>query len=146
MLRCVKILKSIYIQFHLISMFPFTQQSPYQSKSNYRHSVSMDKSGVQWSEAPVPSHVEKVHPAHFVAGSERHSEKTAAERTLLFKADCVILPICALTWWVTYLVRSLNIFGTSLLTFRRTAIPLAMQESWVCRPTSTCRLINSTTA
>ncbi len=46
--------------------------------------------------------------ADVVAGPELHVAKTALELRLLLKADWVILPVCGLTWWITYLVRLTN--------------------------------------
>ncbi|KAK5381971.1 hypothetical protein LTR20_007951 [Exophiala xenobiotica] len=66
----------------------------------------MEKNDIEYHNTPFPEHVEKPDTALAVAGSELHSEKTKAERRLVLKADFVILPLCAITWWVTYLDRN----------------------------------------
>jgi hypothetical protein len=64
----------------------------------------MSKADIQCDAAMVLDHIEKADAPHTIANSELRSAKTAVERRLLLKADFVILPLCALTWWVTYLV------------------------------------------
>ncbi|EXJ68015.1 uncharacterized protein A1O5_08630 [Cladophialophora psammophila CBS 110553] len=68
----------------------------------------MSKVQVQYDTVTVPDHIEKTDAANAVAiaGSELRAAKTAVERRLLLKADFVILPMCALAWWVTYLDRN----------------------------------------
>lgn len=43
--------------------------------------------------------------ADLIAGSELHNKhKSSLEKRLLFKADCVILPLAALSFFASYLV------------------------------------------
>jgi hypothetical protein len=97
---------------------------------------NMNKTAIQPGKAAVSDElemVEGVDAADIVSGSELHKSKSAAERRLLFKADVVILPVCALTWWITYLVCShLSSARPSLklmsMAGSRTVIPLAMPK------------------
>lgn len=66
--------------------------------------ANVDKPDLHLSETVISDHVEKSGAVLVVAGSEHRTMKSAAERRLLLKADLVILPLCGLTWWVTYLV------------------------------------------
>lgn len=43
-------------------------------------------------------------PAEIIAGSQEHRLPTAIERSLLWKADLVIIPIFSMMFLVTYLV------------------------------------------
>lgn len=64
----------------------------------------MDKAEVEMTEfSTTPD--EKPPAAELIVGSEMSAEQKKLERRLLLKADCVILPVCAVVWWVTYLVR-----------------------------------------
>lgn len=65
---------------------------------------STRKTDVQLGEMAVSDHKETIYPANVISGSELRNSRSVAEQRLLLKADSVILPVCALTWWVTYLV------------------------------------------
>lgn len=65
---------------------------------------SRHNTDVRLGETGVSEHKETIYPANVISGSELRQPRTVAEQRLLLKADSVILPVCALTWWVTYLV------------------------------------------
>lgn len=84
---------------------PSTQRSPFiRVTMDPAPLGAVDKPDLHLNEAAIPDHVEKSDPVFVVAGSERRIKKSAAERRLLVKADLVILPVCGLIWWITYLV------------------------------------------
>ncbi|KFY91883.1 hypothetical protein V500_04415 [Pseudogymnoascus sp. VKM F-4518 (FW-2643)] len=66
----------------------------------------MEKQDIQSSEISIADHIEEISVTQEIACSGRHTEKSKAERKLLLKADLVILPICSVVWWVTYLDRN----------------------------------------
>lgn len=65
---------------------------------------SMHKTDMRLGETAVSDHKETIYAANVISGSELHKSRSVAEQRLLLKADSVILPVCALTWWVTFLV------------------------------------------
>ncbi|KIX06606.1 uncharacterized protein Z518_04582 [Rhinocladiella mackenziei CBS 650.93] len=89
----------------------------------------MSKTEVGTAETGDFFHDEKG-PAALVAGSNVRIQKSAAERKLLLKADCVILPMCGLTWWVTYLDR--NSIGNARIMGLQTDLNMSSNQFYNC--------------
>lgn len=70
----------------------------------------MNKYDVENTEKEASEHIETDLATGPMEGSEPYIEKTKVERTLLWKADLVILPLSAIAWWVTYLVRYYRLY------------------------------------
>ncbi|KFZ15697.1 hypothetical protein V502_05440 [Pseudogymnoascus sp. VKM F-4520 (FW-2644)] len=90
----------------------------------------MEKPDIQLSDTSIADHIEEISVTQEIAGSGRYAEKSKAERKLLLKADLVILPICSVVWWVTYLDR--NSIGNARIMGLQTDLHMTADQFYNC--------------